>query len=122
MKRKNPRAQITLEFLIAITAYILITIGTLQIHGQTQTKLEEEKIRSENYREISKTSESCTYQYFHGPSIQKNKNRTQPTETNQNKLIKKSNKSKIAVETFSPEITLTENKIKCKSIKPWYLK
>jgi len=121
MKKIGNRGQITLELLIAITAYAALVGGALQIHSQTQQELKQGTINAESYRKISRTADQCTLEYFQGPSTKNTGNYTAPDQTEQNKLIKQLNNTEVTARTLSPEITLTKGRVKCSSTKPWYL-
>ncbi|MFW5902575.1 MAG: hypothetical protein ACOCTT_01665 [archaeon] len=116
----NNKGQIALELLIAIAIYTTLITTTLQIHSKNYREIRKRRKNIEVYREISRTSDMCTYKYFHGPSIKIKENYSSSAQANQNKLIQELDEIEIIAKSFSPQITLTEGKIKCKSLKHWY--
>jgi len=115
------KGQINIEFLLALAAYIALITAMIQVHSQNYFEIRERKENIEKYGEISRTSEICSYKYFHGPSIQIKGNYSSPTETDQNILIKELEDSKVKSKSFSPRISSSQDRITCEAIKNWYL-
>ncbi len=116
------KAQVTLEFLLAVTAYSLLILAALQSQNQTRQQFKTTLERIRTYEKIDKTAQRCSYMYIHGRSIQTNETLTLPTKIEKNRLTLEEGEAKAKSTTIAPEATASHEGLVCASLKPWYSK